>query len=191
MYSLASHVPLSHQLLSVGCLCLFAQSCIVPSTYRQPNHSTLPNRSPFLLYPLSSPMSRLQSIGFTYNPGDTRFLLETLIPLVVFIAALSLQLRYYTSQRPSHQPIPAGSTPALRILLVECILPSNTWEPDTSPHSGRSLEETHTEPEDIVINYELTIAKVLNRTRFLLFFNHVTYTMNYIMSHNSSNTPPR
>ncbi|KAL5467228.1 hypothetical protein EMCRGX_G031428 [Ephydatia muelleri] len=81
----------------------------------------------------------LQSIGIlksTYTLGDTRFLLETLVPLVVFIAALALQLGYYTPQQRSHQPVPGGRNPALRIFL-ECVTPSNAASPGTTAHSTR------------------------------------------------------
>ena len=82
-------------------------------------------------------MSRLQSIGILksiYATGDTRFLLETLVPLVIFIAALALQLKYYTPYQQSHQPIPGGSNPILRIFF-ECVTPSNASSPSIRDHT--------------------------------------------------------
>ena len=111
----------------------------LPSPLPSPPPPPLP--SPLLNPSLSLPshMSRLQSIGIlksTYTLGDTRFLLETLVPLVVFIAALALQLGYYTPQQQSHQPVPGGRNPALRIFL-ECVTPSNAASPGTTAHSTR------------------------------------------------------
>ncbi|KAL5467471.1 hypothetical protein EMCRGX_G031697 [Ephydatia muelleri] len=71
------------------------------------------------------------SVGILkYDPGNTRSLFETLVPLAVFIAVLAMQLRYFMFQKA---PLTKATDFSLMLSVVEYF----------KPHSEAKLPEDH------------------------------------------------
>eukprot|EP00731_Ephydatia_muelleri_P026181 Em0018g281a len=101
---------------------LVAPLCLISSSLAGPK----PSIAQELMH-----MTCFLSVGILkYDPGNTRSLFETLVPLAVFIAVLAMQLRYFMFQKA---PLTKATDFSLMLSVVEYF----------KPHSEAKLPEDH------------------------------------------------